>query len=349
MIDARVYGFMEVDIILEPDLTPAQLAEIGQAAEAYGIRALWASNYHTNWDAFLSLVPVAQATERLLLAPLAISPFEMHPLKMANSILTFNEMCAGRALIAISAGEGITNAIAAPKPRRIVRAVREAIEIVQGAVSNSLASGYKGEIFKVIFPCNHAWAGSPGPDVYAAAMGPQMIAMGARVADGMQLGDMPIERMPEVRENIAAGMSKRTEPPEDFHLGNFFGWHIKKDKASAYREARRELAIRGRQLHNEFISHLLEPEQCQVVRNNFTAFMRAWWDRSGDIQGVSDEIILPLVHGMTATGDLNSLDREIERFRQFESMGLTEISLRLHDDPMDALQIIGEQVVPALR
>jgi hypothetical protein len=52
---------------------------------------------------------------------------------------------------------------------------------------------------------------------------------------------------------------------------------------------------------------------------------------------------------MTATGDLNDLDREIERFRQFESMGLTEISLRLHDDPMDALQIIGEQVVPALR
>lgn len=340
---------MDVDIILEPDLTPTQLSEIGQAAEAYGIRALWASNYHTNWDAFLSLVPAAEATDRLLLAPLAISPFETHPLKIANSILTFNEMCAGRALIAIGAGEGITEAIAAPKPERIVLAVREAIEIVQYAVSNSLASGYKGEIFKVVFPCNHAWAGTPGPPIYAAAMGSQMITMGARVADGMQLGDMPIERMPGVRENIAKGMSKRIEPPGDFRLGNFFGWHIKKDKASAYREARREIALRGRRLHNEFISHLLEPEQCQVVRDNYAAFIRAWRDRSGNIQGVSDEIVLPLIHGMTATGDLNDLDREIERFRQFESMGLTEISLRLHDDPMDALQIIGEQVVPALR
>ncbi|MCZ2154645.1 MAG: LLM class flavin-dependent oxidoreductase [Bryobacterales bacterium] len=298
---------MEVDIILGPDLTPAQVVEIGQAAEAYGIRALWVSNYHTNWDAFLSLVPVAEATERLLLAPMAISPFEMHPLKIANSILTFNELCAGRALISIGAGEGFTLAIAAPKPKRIVRAVREAIEIVQGAVTNTLASGYEGEIFKVVYPCNHAWAGTPGPSVYAAAMGSQMITMGARVADGMQLGDMPIERMPEVRDNIAKGMSKRKKPPEDFRLGNFFGWHIKKDKVSAYREARREIAIRGRMLHNEFISHLLEPEQCQVVRDNFVAFMQAFWDRSGNIQGVPDEIVLPLIHGMTATGDLNDL------------------------------------------
>jgi hypothetical protein len=30
-------------------------------------------------------------------------------------------------------------------------------------------------------------------------------------------------------------------------------------------------------------------------------------------------------------------------------MGLTEIALRLHDAPMEALKIIGEQVVPALR
>ena len=108
-------------------------------------------------------------------------------------------------------------------------------------------------------------------------------------------------------------------------------------------------AIRGRELHNEFISHLLDPEQCQIVRDNYPAFMQAWWDRSGDIKGVSDEVILPLIHGMTATGDLHDLEREIDRFRSFGSQGLTEISLRLHDEPMDALKIIGERVVPALR
>lgn len=340
---------MDVDIILEPDLSPGEMAEIGEAAEAFGIRALWASNYHTNRDAFLSLVPVAQATRKLLVGALAISPFEMHPIKIANSLLTLNELSDGRALIAIGAGEGLTEAIGATKPPRLVRAVREALEIVIGATRNELGSGYAGEIFQVLFPCNHAWASAARPRVFAAAMGSQMITMGARVADGMQLGDMPIERMPGVQQNVADGMSRRSEPPADFRLGNFFGWHIKRDRQAAFQEARREIALRGRHLHNEFISHLLDPEQCQVVRDNYPAFMQAWRDRSGEIQGVSDELVLPLIHGMTATGDLNDLEREIERFRLFESLGLTEISLRLHDEPMEALKIIGECVVPALR
>ena len=59
---------MEVDIILEPDLGPVQLVELAQAAERYGIRAIWTSNYFAHWDPFISLVPVAQATKRLRIA-----------------------------------------------------------------------------------------------------------------------------------------------------------------------------------------------------------------------------------------------------------------------------------------
>lgn len=86
---------MEVDIILEPDLGPSQLVELAQAAERYGIRAIWTSNYFAHWDAFISLVPVAQATKKLRMGALAVSPFEMHPLKIANSLLSLNELSGG--------------------------------------------------------------------------------------------------------------------------------------------------------------------------------------------------------------------------------------------------------------
>ena len=97
---------MDIEIILEPDLHPNEIAEIAVQAEKYGVRALWSSNYHQNWDAFISLVPAAQKTSKILLGPLAVSPFEMHPLKMANSILTLNELADGRAIIAVGAGGG---------------------------------------------------------------------------------------------------------------------------------------------------------------------------------------------------------------------------------------------------
>ena len=56
-----------------------------------------------------------------------------------------------------------------------------------------------------------------------------------------------------------------------------------------------------------------------------------------------------LAEYFTSTGGLEDLDREIERFRMFARAGLTEVALRLHDDPMDALQIIGREVLPKLR
>jgi hypothetical protein len=51
----------------------------------------------------------------------------------------------------------------------------------------------------------------------------------------------------------------------------------------------------------------------------------------------------------TSTGGLEDLDREIERFQMFAAAGLTECALRLHDDPMEALDIIGQHVIPRLR
>ncbi len=77
--------------------------------------------------------------------------------------------------------------------------------------------------------------------------------------------------------------------------------------------------------------------------------MAAWFDRSGNIQGVPEQLAHTLCEGMTSTGGLEDIDREIERFKKFEQAGQTNISLRLHDNPMDSLKIIGERVVPALR
>ena len=68
---------MDIDIILEPNVTPAQMAELGIEAERLGIRALWSSNYHCQYDAFLTLAPVAAATSKLIIGPLAVSPWEI--------------------------------------------------------------------------------------------------------------------------------------------------------------------------------------------------------------------------------------------------------------------------------
>jgi len=339
---------VDVDLILEPDLTPGQIAELGQAAEGYGIRAVWTSNYFAHWDGFISLVPLAQATRKLLMGPLAVSPFEMHPMKIANALLTLNELCDGRAMVAMGAGEGNVNSMGLPKPPKIVRAVREGIEIVVAAANGRMKNGYEGEDFVMNLPCAYDWARASPPLVYGTAYRHMMMRMEGRVADGVFIGCTPPEIAGPAMENVRIGISRR-EDGRDIRVNTFWAWHVKEDREEAYRESRRELAWRARLLDPELIGLYLEESEVQLVRDQYDAFVNAWFDRSGNVQGVPVEICNRLCEGLTSTAGLADLDREIERFRAFGKAGLTEIALRLHDDPMDALKIIGERVVPALR
>ena len=341
---------MEIDVIIEPDLTSGQVVELAQAAERYGVRALWMSNYFAHWDPFIGLTPVALATKRLRIGALALSPFEMHPLKIANALLSLNEISGGRAEVSIGAGEGNLDAMALGKPQKIVGAVREAVEIVIGAGHGWLKkNGYKGEHFQVTYPCAYEWLKAPPPLVYLGAYRHQMMRAGARVADGVYIGCTPLEILAPAMAAIREGLARRERLKEGFKINSFWAWHLKKDRAEGYRESRRELAWRARKLDPELINLFLGPEDVRLVREHWNDFVAAWFDRSGNVKGVPDRITNALCEGFTSTGGFEDLDREIERFRKFGEAGQTTISLRLHDDPMEALEIIGKHVVPALR
>lgn len=340
---------MDIDLILEPDLTPAQITEIGQAAEKYGIRAIWTSNYFAHWDGFLSLAPLALSTNRILMGPLAVSPFEMHPLKIANALLTLNELCNGRALIAMGAGEGNLEAMALKKPPKVVLAVREAIEIVRGAAHGKLKNGYKGEVFSVNLPCAYGWLKATPPKIYGTAYRPQMMSMEGRVADGCYIGCTPPEVVEPAMTAVRAGLAKRETPPKDFRVNTFWGWHIKKDREAAYAESRRELPWRARLLDPAMLAMYLDPDEIKIVRDHYQEYVDFYFDPSKTVKSIPVEISNKLAEGLTSTGGLDAIDREIERYKLFAKGGLTEIALRLHGQPMEALKLIGERVVPALR
>jgi len=258
-------------------------------------------------------------------------------------------MCGGRAQIAIGAGEGNLDAMDLEKPKKIVLAIREALEIVLAAAHGHLKHGYDGEIFNVNLPCAYDWLTATPPKIYMTAYRHMMMRMGGRVADGVFVGCTPPEIMGPAMENVRTGIGRRDTPAQDFRINTFWAWHIKADRSEAFRESRRELAWRGRKLDPELLTHWLTEEEAQFVQDNFAAYVTAYFDRSGIVQGVPDDINDRLMQGMTSTGGLDDLDREIERFRLFRENGLTEIALRLHEDPMDALKIIGEHVIPALK
>jgi alkanesulfonate monooxygenase SsuD/methylene tetrahydromethanopterin reductase-like flavin-dependent oxidoreductase (luciferase family) len=351
---------MDIELIVGNEMPPQQVAEFAVAAEEAGVRTLWNSNITNGYDPFMGLVPAAMATSRIRLGPLAVSPYEMHPLKLGYALSTLNELSAGRAQIGLGGGGAmalwIRNEAAGSEvsldftKMRIVRGVREAAEIIYRITSGGYWPAYKGDIFTINRPFNTTFLSSvPRPQIISCSMGPQMLRMGGRIADGLQVGDVVPERMPEVMSEINTGLAKREYPAEDFRIGNFWAWHVKADREVSLHEARRKLFSRAELLPPYIgLDHLLEPDEAQIVKDNFRNFLMADVTGSGEIKNVPPELVDKLIANVCSAGGLDAIDHEIERFKRMEQAGITDLAIRVFDDPFDALKIIAERIIPQL-
>jgi hypothetical protein len=187
---------MYLDLILEPDLSPAQIKELGLLAEARGFRGIWTQNYSAARDALMSLVPLAQASSRILLGAVIYCPYEMHPIKIANAILTLNEFARGRAMIVVGSGgewpEIMMSSVFHASYANRIGPVRETLQILQ-RIRTRKAYSHRGQHFAAL-RYQAEWHKCPGPMIYHGACGPKMLAMGAEIADGCMMSDV----MPEM-------------------------------------------------------------------------------------------------------------------------------------------------------
>jgi alkanesulfonate monooxygenase SsuD/methylene tetrahydromethanopterin reductase-like flavin-dependent oxidoreductase (luciferase family) len=346
---------MDIEIIVGCEMHPQQVAQFAVEAEKAGVRTLWHSNLPNGWDPFIGLSQAALATSRIKLGILALSPYEMHPVRIAYSLISLNELAKGRAVIGLGGGGAMAlSTTIRPqgesldfKGMRIVRGVREAAEIIYRMASGEFHWGYEGEVFCVRQPFKMAYMKHPRPRIITCSMGPQMLRMGARIADGVQAGDVTADRLPEVMQDIKQGLAKRAWPAEDFRIGNFWAWHIKKDRAASMHEARVGLFARAEVIPPHIgLDHLLGKDEAKLVRDNYRNFLVAGVTRTGNIKGVPPDLVQRLIDAVSSSGDFGDIDREVERYRAMARAGLTDLALRVFDDPFDALKVIRERVIP---
>ncbi len=337
---------MQIDIILNEFTSPSENAELSALAEDYGCRAVWSPSFASGRNPFLNLALAAGSTNKVRLGALAVSPMEMPPLVMSNALLTLNELCNGRGLIAVGGGGGVLGAMGL-KGTRIVKSVRECVEILKGATSEEVLN-YKGDIYQAFAYQPRVWNKETPPQIYVAASHPQMTRMATETADGLIGSDLIPSMVRETMEIVGPGLLSNGRSGQPFGISNFWAWHIKRDKQEAMREARRELAGRG-MLWPRYTEACLSKEDSDFVQDNMDEFWKAFWQRTDHIEGVPETILNTLIDKLSSAGDLNDLDREIERMKEFEAAGLTEIALRVFDDPAEGIKLIGEHVVPAVQ
>ncbi len=336
---------MEIDIILNEFVSPHEAAELGLLAERYGVRGVWSSNYGWSRDAFITLSLLADRSERIRLGPMAISAAELHPLKMANLLFSLNELSHGRAMIMVGGGGAVLQAIGKER-EHMIRSVRECLEILKGA-SPDRTLNYDGKLYKV-WGYKPEWATDEPPQIYYGANHPQSRRLAAELADGLITSDFVVPLMKDFVAAAHADLEAAGRSPADFRISNFWAWHIKEDAEASVREARRELMLRG-WLGEQYFAPFLDDDEVRFMREHEQDFLNAFLRSTHVIDNVPDDLVNKMIEGISFVGGLDQIDAAIETLHEFADAGLTEIALRVHDDPADAIRLIGEHVIPAMR
>jgi alkanesulfonate monooxygenase SsuD/methylene tetrahydromethanopterin reductase-like flavin-dependent oxidoreductase (luciferase family) len=336
---------VQVDIILNEFAEPREAAELSRLAESFGIRGVWASSYADGRDPFMTLTLAAAETKNIVLGPLAVSPYELHPLKISNALQTLHELSDGRGMICIGGGGGVIQAMGMERERMIGH-LRECLDIVCDVDAHK-ARNSKGE-FYTTWNYKLPWMKPDRPLVYVASNYTQSMRLAVDKADGLMTSDFCLPLMKKRIGEIHQALDAANRPRDDFRISNFWAWHIKEDAEASWREARRELILRG-YLGEQYFEPFLDAEELKFMRGNFDVFLNAWLEGRDDFPGVSDELVEKMLRNISCVGGLDEMDNAIAMLRDFADAGLTEIALRVHDESAEAIELIGRHVVPALK
>jgi 5,10-methylenetetrahydromethanopterin reductase len=188
------------------------VADVKAAADA-GFPSYWVPHMPWGPDALTSLAIAGREVPGIELGTAVVPTWTRHPLALAQQALTTSALVDGR----LSLGIGLAHkpvvegqwGIPFEKP---VRHAREYLEILAPALRNQKVS-YKGETLTGRSPAIDRNA--PSPKLYVAALGPQLLKVTGRYADGTILwmtGNTTISEhtVPTIRE--AAEEAGRPQP-----------------------------------------------------------------------------------------------------------------------------------------
>ena len=335
---------LELDVILDARASSPTLAALGRQAERAGLRGIWVSSLLDSRDPFANLAALAADSERITLGPVAVNPFDIHPVRIASSLLTLNELAGGRARIVIGGGGEALDAVGI-KPLRRVRAVAECVDIIRAAASGAPVD-YEGRLYSVR-NLQFGWPEQSSPPVFVGASMEQMLRMAARVADGSMMSDMPVPLAAAAIHTLDAALRAHGKSRPGFRTSAFAAWHVYADRRHAFAEARQWLVLRGI-FRPWVLGEFLDPADVDLVMNSAPAFWAAFRAGSAQVEGVPDTVLDALVEHLTFTGTPDELDLMIDKLLKFSMAGLDSVALRLYADPDQSIDLLGQRVLPAL-
>jgi coenzyme F420-dependent glucose-6-phosphate dehydrogenase len=311
---------------------PSRLVAQAVEAERAGFDAVNVSDHLQPWwepgesgQAWVLLGAIGQATERVGLGTGVTAPVHRyHPVVVAQLAATLEEMSPGRAFLGIGSGESLNESPAGmdwPDTGEQVRRMEEALEIM-GRLLDGERLDHEGRFFKTKRAFLHTRP-ERRPPLYVSAFGPDAAGVAARLGDGLWTLADP-EQAPELIDAYRGACEDAGKAPGEIILQAGMSWA--EDDEAALEGAR---VWKATQPPEYFTDDWHDPS--------------AMYEKS-ERDVPDDEFKESYIIG-------SDPELHVERLREVEQLGATVVCIQngSGNDPLRALEVYGERVLPALR
>ena len=167
-------------------LPPAAIGELAAAAERAGFAAVFVAEGHG--DALALCHPVAAATRRVRVGTAVANAALRPPVLAAKTAVQLDQAAGGRFILGLGAGNAVMNTRFGLPPLEPLRMVEEYVGVIRSVLNRG--TGYDGQLFRTgMIPLDSPPARADLP-VWLGALGPRMLALAGRIADGVILNLM---------------------------------------------------------------------------------------------------------------------------------------------------------------
>jgi 5,10-methylenetetrahydromethanopterin reductase len=330
---------MRFSLRFNNDLPVAAYPELARAAEAAGFDQFWVSD-----DLFLRgvwpiLSACAIATSRIELGTCVVNPYTCHPAEIAMQAAALDELSAGRLNLGIASGAAdFLEWVGIPQERPLaataqaIRALRALFAGERPARSNNPPTGWKDSAYMRI-PTRRI-------PIYLGAMSPRMQMLIGELADGGLPLLFPPEQYREVAARVESGAIRAGRNPHEIDLAACIWVSVAKNRAAAEAPLREKVAYYGHAFSAEILGRL------GLTHADFGEI-----DRIGQAEGDLARASSLVTPQMLQVGIAGTAADLIPRLQGLVAMGANHLSFGppLGPDPLEAIAILGREVLPSIR
>ncbi|NDK89068.1 LLM class flavin-dependent oxidoreductase [Gordonia desulfuricans] len=316
----------------------ADVVAKAELAEHAGFDQVWTGNDFLGEPGLVSLAAIASRTDRIRFGCGVVDPVTLHPGQIAMFASGLQELSGGRFIVGVGAGSDVFYAKAGiTPPSGPVARTRDAVVAIKELSAGRSPARVPG--------AGPGWTDLAVPryahevEVYVGAMGPQMLRVAGRYADGALPLCLPPRHVFSAMKEISTGAADKGRDIADIDIAACVWASIADDRDEARRAMAHQIALYSGSLPAAVLAeHGLDPDEF------------AHTQRLLDTEGV-DAAIASVTDGMLGLGIVGGVDDVIAQCSELIEAGARHISFGppIGADPLHALGLIGTTVLPELR